>query len=111
MPAPESPMHLDELPLRDGLGFVAALAADRADPEEALDRLAELRARLPGVALELVWDHEALADRPAYDLLISDDDIGTVSLALTCDGLPFPLRGLQRWREAAVLRVDGRAML
>jgi len=104
-------MHLDELALREGLGFVAALAADRADPEEALERLHGLRTRLPGVELELVWDRETLADRPAYDLLISDDEIGTVSLALTDRGLPFPLRGMQRWREAAVLRVDGRLML
>lgn len=104
-------MRLDDLPLRDGLGFVAALAADRVDPPEALARLQQLRAQLSCVALELVWDRDALADRPAYDLLISGADIGTVSLALTADGLPSPLRGVQRSHGAAVLRVDGRRLL
>jgi putative peptide maturation system protein len=111
IPEQESLMRLDDLPLRAGLGFVAALAAERVDPPEALARLGHLRRQLSGVELELVWDREALADRPAYDLLMSGADIGTVSLALTADGLPFPLRGLQRWREAAVLRVDGRLLL
>jgi putative peptide maturation system protein len=104
-------MRPDDVPLRDGLAFIASLVADRVPPDEALVRLRELRRRLPGLELELVWDHEPLATAPAYDLLMSAESLGTVSLALVDDGLPLPLRGMQRWRDAGLLRVDGRMML
>jgi putative peptide maturation system protein len=104
-------MRVDDVPLRDGLAFIASLVAERVPPDEAVVRLRELRGRLPGLELELLWDHEPLASVPAYDLLMSADAFGTVSLALVDDGLPLPLRGMQRWRDAALLRVDGRMML
>jgi putative peptide maturation system protein len=99
-------MHPDHLAL--GLAFLEDLRG--VNPDEALRRLRGLRERLPDFELELVWDEEDLGDVVTYELLLARDG-GTVTMSLAPDiGLPFALRGMQRWRDAQVLRVDGRPM-
>jgi putative peptide maturation system protein len=97
--------------LESGLALLKDLASHRAQPPEALACLGQLRAEHPGVALELVWEEEAAEARYHYDLLIVQPGEGTLSLSLTADdGVPFPLRGLQKWKEMEVVRVDGRSL-
>jgi putative peptide maturation system protein len=97
--------------LDDAHATLAALAAVRAPPADALTGLATLRAAHPEWSWDLVWDEEPAAERFHYELLIGVPSSGTVALGLTPpDAVPFPLRGLQRWKEMEVARVDGRAV-
>lgn len=98
-------------PLDDCLSVLTALADERASPAAALVAVAALRARHPGCAFEVIWDEEAGSGRFHFDLLIDTGAAGTIALALTPpDALPFPLRGLQRWKEMEVARIDGRTV-
>lgn len=61
--------------------------------------------------LPIVWAEQVFASRFEYDLLIGHPTLGTVSLGLTPrDGVPFPLRGVQRWGEMEVVRVNHRSL-
>ncbi|HEX3766570.1 MAG TPA: TIGR04500 family putative peptide maturation system protein [Kofleriaceae bacterium] len=97
--------------LTDGLDFLLALARDRAAPDLALARLAALQARHPDVPHDLVWEDEPLADGPGYDLMLAHPAHGTIALSVAPpDQLPIPLRGLTRWRDSDIVRVDGRRL-
>lgn len=103
-------MRDDEV-LLDAAALLAELADQRCEPEHALARVAELRARHPGRLVELIWDEEPALERHHYDLLVGRASGGTFSLSLASDdGVPFSLRGLQRWKEMEVVRVDGRSL-
>jgi len=95
--------------LPDLLTFARALARDRATPDEALQRLAPLRAQHGSLAIDLVWDDGPPDSAVHYDLLLRQQgDDGTVSLSFSPDdALPFPLRGAQRVSDRDLVRVDG----
>jgi putative peptide maturation system protein len=83
------------------------LAETGAEPEQALERFRALRAKYPGAGLELVWERDRYDDRSHYDALLALEGRGTLSLAFCPDrGLPWPLRGVQRWSEFEMLRVN-----
>jgi putative peptide maturation system protein len=95
--------------LSDAAALLSSLVAV-VDTDDALARLPSLRAAHPDVQIELLWQRDAVDDQPRYTLLLGQPAIGTISLAITPPSdIPFPLRGVQRWREAELLRVDGRA--
>lgn len=97
--------------LTDGLDFLLALARDRVAPDQALDRLATLRDRHPGVTHDLIWEAEPLAPAPGYDLMLGHPTHGTISLSVAPpDQLPIPLRSLTRWDDSDIVRVDGRRL-
>jgi putative peptide maturation system protein len=99
---------MTDAPLAEGLAFLTAIADARTPPDDALVALGALRGRHPAWSFELIWDEEPASGRVHYDLLIAGA-LGTIALGLTPpDTLPFPLRGLQRWKEMEVLRIDGR---
>ncbi|GAA3140827.1 hypothetical protein GCM10010466_34830 [Planomonospora alba] len=100
---PAPPVSADLL--ADALEWLRGL--DGVRPEAADERLAELRARHPGVRMRLLRQREAATGDHHYDLLFPAPE-GTVSLAFAPDrAIPWPLRGSQRTGEQLVLRVDG----
>lgn len=89
------------------LEALIALAEEGVEPQEARARIRELGARHPQAGIELVWEREAYENRTHYDALVDHEGRGTISLAFCPDrGLPWPLRGAQRWSEYELLRVN-----
>jgi putative peptide maturation system protein len=96
--------------LAAGLELLRSLREDRVPPDVALARVAALRAEHPGRGFELVWEREAMTGRIHYDLLVREGDETIVLGACADGGVPFPMRGVHRFTESFVLRVDGRAV-
>jgi putative peptide maturation system protein len=78
------------------------------EPEQAQERLKDLRARHPEARFRLLWQREEWDDSLHYDLLVKSAAEGTISLSWSPDrALPWPLRGVHRASELLLLRVDG----
>jgi putative peptide maturation system protein len=93
--------------LNDTLDFLMALAREGARPEEARARLPPLRGLSPDTDIDLVWEEQAYDRSVHYDALLHVGGEGTVSLSFCPErGLPWPLRGVQRWSDQDLLRVN-----
>jgi len=97
--------------LASSLEFLQSLAHDSVRPEEAQQRLRFLQASSPGLKLDLLWEEEAYDQFVHYDVLLHLDTGGTVSLSFCPDrAVPWPLRGVHRWNDADLLRVNHTVM-
>ncbi len=93
--------------LTDTLTALITLSHDGARPPEALARLQSVRERHPETPVDLVWEEEAYDGAVHYDALLQLPDSGTVALSYCADrGLPWPLRGVHRWSDADLVRVN-----
>ena len=89
------------------LDALIALADEGVEPQEANARIRALGARHPQASIDLVWERDSYENRAHYDALVDHEGRGTISLAFCPDrGLPWPLRGAQRWSEYELLRVN-----
>jgi putative peptide maturation system protein len=89
------------------LDYLKALNRDGVRPPEARARLQGLRGRHPEARLDLLWEEEACDYSVHYDALLYRDGEGTVSLSYCPERtLPWPLRGVQRWSEMNLVRVN-----
>ncbi|WP_280152264.1 TIGR04500 family putative peptide maturation system protein [Piscinibacter sp. XHJ-5] len=94
--------------LHDVHAFLDSLAHQRASPEAALAGLPSLRARHPGADIDVVWEQQAFDGSTHFDALIRQDAGKTISVSVCQDhALPWPLRGLQRWKDSDLVRVNG----
>jgi putative peptide maturation system protein len=90
------------------LTYVRRLVHDGVEPVAALDGLAALEKHHPETPMDLVWVQEPYDGSVHYDALIHVAGEGTVSLSFAADGdLPWPLRGVQRWQDRNLARVNG----
>jgi putative peptide maturation system protein len=90
------------------LDYLVGVSHDGLGPDEAAERLRAVAARHPEVRVDLVWDEEAYSRSVHYDVLLRSGGLGTVSISVCPDrGLPWPLRGVHRWREQELVRVNG----
>jgi putative peptide maturation system protein len=93
------------------LEYLIDLNRDGVRPDEALERLRGVAAQHPESRVNLVWEEEAYSHSVHYDVLLRLGDLGTVSVSLCPErALPWPLRGVHRWREQELLRVNGTVM-
>lgn len=92
----------------DGLQFLISLSRDHCQPDEATSRLAYLRERHPRVVMDLLWERETYDESVHYDLLLrAAEGEDTVSLSFCPDqALPWPMRGVHRWTEQDLVRVN-----
>ena len=89
------------------LGYLMELSKDEVRPPEAKNRLRFLQSQQPEIGLRLVWEEEPYDGSVHYDVLIRLDGQATVSLSYCSDrALPWPLRGVHRWAEVDLLRVN-----
>src|SRR5690606_13342695 len=105
----EMPLATQSRPqlLDDVLSYLFDLARERVRPAEAQRRLQEVHRRHPHTRLDLVWEEEAYNAAVHYDTLLHLPGEGTVSLSLCADqALPWPLRGVHRWDEGDLVRVN-----
>jgi len=90
----------------DAIALLTTLRGEGIPPEEAWERLGELRRRHPEKWINLVWERETYGDKVHYDLLLGHGP-GTLSVSYCPDeDIPWPVRGLQRVNESMVLRVN-----
>lgn len=93
--------------LASGLEWLQSLTRDATGPAEAQRRLRLLQADSPEILLDLLWEEEGYDHSVHYDLLLHLAQAGTVSLSFCPDrAVPWPLRGVHRWAEADLLRVN-----
>ncbi len=100
---------------RSSVTFLAGLTdvmARQLPPDEATLQLQAIAERHPDAVVELVWEDQAFDNSLHYDALIRPPGAGqTISLSVCPDGtLPWALRGLQRWRDSELLRVNNITM-
>jgi putative peptide maturation system protein len=94
-------------PLNGVLEYLMALQREGVRPPAARARLRELQRRYPGTRIDLVWEEEVYDGSVHYDALLHCDGQGTASLSLCLDQtLPWPLRGLARWSDKDLVRVN-----
>ena len=95
----------------DVLDYLSALQREGVQPGEARIRLQPLRGRYPDLGIDLLAEQEAFDGSVHYDALLRRAGEGTVSLSYCPErALPWPLRGVHRWTEGDLLRVDGRVL-
>jgi putative peptide maturation system protein len=92
----------------DVLECLERVSAERLQPDQAFDRLRPLRQQYGETSIDLIWDDEAFDGSVHYDALIRPANAKkTISLSVCPDDeLPWALRGLQRWRDSELLRVN-----
>jgi len=90
--------------------LLAALSKDRVPPNRAEKRVQEL-ARELRCEIQLLWQHESFDDSFQYDVLVRTPDQDTVSLGFCPEpDTPWPLRGVQRWDDKQLVRVNSIVM-
>jgi putative peptide maturation system protein len=95
----------------DTLDYLSALQHDGVRPREARARLQPLRSRYPDLELDLLAEEQAFDQSIHYDVLLRRPEEGTVSVSYCPERvLPWPLRGVHRWNEGDLLRVNGNVL-
>jgi putative peptide maturation system protein len=96
-----------EQTLVDTLEYLMSLTQEGTRPEEAKVRLRHLQKQHPDTKMDLLWEEEAYDYSVHYDALLHLQEQGTISLSFCPDrALPWPLRGVHRWSERDVVRVN-----
>jgi putative peptide maturation system protein len=94
--------------LVDVAAYLERAVAQRMVPAQASAGLDTIRPRHPEASIDLVWEDQAFDGSYHFDALIRPASGGTVSVSVCGnDSLPWTLRGLQRWRDSDLLRVNG----
>jgi len=97
--------------LEETLDYLLALARDGVRPDEARSGLQPLQLRHSEVGIQLIWDEEAYNQSVHYDALLHLPEMGTVSLSYCDDhALPWPLRGVHRFSDADLVRVNNNVL-
>jgi putative peptide maturation system protein len=93
--------------LSNSLAYLKAINRERLRPAEAKVRLCSLRRQHPDTGMDLVWEEQAYDQSVHYDLLLRPNGGETISLSFCPDrALPWPLRGVQRWTDTTLVRVN-----
>jgi putative peptide maturation system protein len=91
----------------DALDYLVTLIQEGVRPEEARKRFRLLRERHLETGMDLLWEEGAYDHALHYDTLLHLPGGGTVSLSFCPDrALPWLLRGVHRWSEADLVRVN-----
>src|SRR5688572_13024203 len=100
-----------EQTLVETLNYLITLVRDGIRPEEARSGVGQLQTRHSEVGMELIWEEEAYDSSVHYDALLQLPEMGAVSLSYCDDrALPWPLRGVHRFSDADLVRVNNNVM-
>jgi putative peptide maturation system protein len=93
--------------LSDTLEYLISLSQEGIRLDEAKKRLNLLQKRYPDTEMNLLWEEETYDQSIHYDTLLNFKGKGTVSLSFCRDNaLPWPMRGVHRWSEKDLVRVN-----
>lgn len=89
------------------LDYLLSLQQEGVQPREARVRLQALRECHPDLQIDLLAEEEAFNHSIHYDSLVHCAGKGTVSLSYCPErAVPWPLRGVHRWNEGDLVRVN-----
>jgi putative peptide maturation system protein len=95
----------------DTLDYLMSIVRDGTKPDEANSGLRPLQRRHSDVPVQLVWEEEAYDRSHHYDALLNLPEGGTVSISYCEDRFkPWPLRGVLRWSDADLVRVNNNVL-
>jgi putative peptide maturation system protein len=95
----------------DVLEFLIAMTREGVKPDTARSRLQAVRRRHPELMIDLLSEEEAYDRSIHYDALIRLAGEGTTSLSYCPEpALPWPLRGVHRWSDADLVRVNAKVL-
>lgn len=87
--------------------YVRSVTLRQASDEDARAELEALAEPWTGLRIRLVSSCEEYDSSRHFDVLLADAD-GTYTVSFApADGLPWPLRGVHRWSEGDLVRVNG----
>lgn len=93
--------------LVEALEYLMSLVREGIRPAEAKTRLHRLQKQHPEPKIDLLWEEETYDRSVHYDTLLHLPGEGTVSLSFCPERtLPWPMRGVHRWSESDLLRVN-----
>jgi putative peptide maturation system protein len=99
--------HLLQQAVLEALDYLMALQHEGIRPREARAKLQPLRRSYPGLEIDLLLEEEAFDSAVHYDALLRRAGEGTVSLSYCPErAMPWPLRGVHRWSECDLVRVN-----
>ncbi len=95
----------------DTLDYIMTLVREGTRPDEAKSGFRPLQRRHSDVGMRLIWEEETFDHSVHYDALLNFPGSGTVSLSYCEDRTkPWPLRGVQRWDDADLVRVNNNVL-
>jgi putative peptide maturation system protein len=95
----------------NSLEYLILLVQNEIQPQEAKSGLNLLQQEYPDIKMNLVWEEEAYDRSIHYDTLLHLPDTGCVSLSFCPEKtLPWPMRGIHRWREGDLVKVNNTLM-
>jgi putative peptide maturation system protein len=96
-----------EQALASALETLMEFSREGIRPEEARARLRLLSQQHPDIGMDLLWEEESYDNSVHYDALLDLEGAGTVSLSFCPNKvLPWPMRGVHRWSESDLVRVN-----
>jgi putative peptide maturation system protein len=97
--------------LNDALQQLKAIALERIQPQEAKARFKKIQKQYPETNINLVWEQEAYDRSIHYDVLLHLCGEGSISLSFCPEQtLPWPLRGVHRWSDKHLVRVNNNVL-
>jgi putative peptide maturation system protein len=105
----QQPQLLDLL--NDTLQQLKAIAKSRIQPQEAKARFNIIQKQYPETKIDLVWEQETYDRSIHYDALLHLCGEGSISLSFCPEEtLPWPLRGVHRWSDKHLVRVNNHVL-
>jgi putative peptide maturation system protein len=88
------------------------LHREQLEPVQGKQRLAELKIRFPAATMKLFWEQQQYDQSLHYEVMLrSVETAGTITVGFSPSiALPWPVRGVHRWKEADLLRVNETVM-
>jgi putative peptide maturation system protein len=98
--------------LQSAFRALLVLADAQLPPDEAISRFSDLLPAAQEMSPRLLWRYEPFDESYEYQAVVQVAGEGSTLVAWRPDdtGLPWPLRGVQRWNMNEVVRVDGQVM-
>ncbi|MDP9368254.1 MAG: TIGR04500 family putative peptide maturation system protein [Chloroflexota bacterium] len=94
--------------LADALTYLRDLHRDGVGSDVARARLRRFQEQHPAVRIDLLWEEETYDESVHYDLLLRQPGGGTTTIGYCPErALPWPMRGVHRWSEGDLVRVNG----
>lgn len=90
--------------------IIAVIGNTTIDGSRDVDRTRESIERVAGVRVQLIVHRDAFDDSFHIAALLPLKNGSVVSISPSSSGLPWPLRGVQRWSDQDLLRVNGRTL-
>src|SRR4030095_10775894 len=95
----------------DTLDYLMTIVREETRPETAKSGLRPLQRKHSAVGMQLLWEEENYDRCIPYDALLNLPEEGTISISFCEDrATPWPLRGVHRWSDADLLRVNNNVL-